>query len=292
MRRYFSTLGKAIQYSVDTVRRQDYENYLATLALPKQVRAAVLIVRALNVELSQIRDHVKDPQRGVLRMEWWRQTLDNLYEGTSPEQPVARALTPVIHRYKLPKHFFTRLIDAREKNLLDDIPADITEATTYCENTASCILYLSLICQGVQSVHADHAASHIGKAMGLTTMIRAIPYHIHQGRLSLPLNIVDQTKIPINDTLKGKSTPQLEEAIFQIASVAKDHIHHARRFHNQVPSSAKPVLLPVVPCDMYLDRLQKHHFNIFAPNFSSSLTSWQRLGLIGTLYSYKFRGTY
>lgn len=43
---------------------------------------------------------------------------------------------------------------------------------------------------GVKNVHADHAASHIGKAQGLTTLLRATPYHAQQRRVYLPIDII------------------------------------------------------------------------------------------------------
>lgn len=43
---------------------------------------------------------------------------------------------------------------------------------------------------GIKNIHADHAASHIGKALGLTTVLRAMPYHAQRRRLYLPLDII------------------------------------------------------------------------------------------------------
>lgn len=42
---------------------------------------------------------------------------------------------------------------------------------------------------GVKDIHADHAASHIGKAQGILTCLRATPYHSHRHRPLLPMDI-------------------------------------------------------------------------------------------------------
>lgn len=42
---------------------------------------------------------------------------------------------------------------------------------------------------GVKDVHADHAASHIGKAQGITTCLRATPYHSGRRKVYLPMDI-------------------------------------------------------------------------------------------------------
>lgn len=42
---------------------------------------------------------------------------------------------------------------------------------------------------GVKDVHADHAASHIGKAQGIVTSLRATPYHSSRRKVYLPMDI-------------------------------------------------------------------------------------------------------
>lgn len=42
---------------------------------------------------------------------------------------------------------------------------------------------------GVTDVHADHAASHIGKAQGIVTCLRATPYHSSRRKVYLPMDI-------------------------------------------------------------------------------------------------------
>lgn len=42
---------------------------------------------------------------------------------------------------------------------------------------------------GVRDIHADHAASHIGKAQGIVTCLRATPYHCTRRKVFLPMDI-------------------------------------------------------------------------------------------------------
>ena len=51
-------------------------------------------------------------------------------------------------------------------------------------------MQIMFIVAGVENVHADHAASHLGKAQGLTTVLRAIPYHAQRRRVYLPLDLI------------------------------------------------------------------------------------------------------
>ena len=47
---------------------------------------------------------------------------------------------------------------------------------------------------GVKDVNADHAASHIGKAHGIVTLLRATPYNISRQQVMLPMDLT--IKVP------------------------------------------------------------------------------------------------
>lgn len=42
----------------------------------------------------------------------------------------------------------------------------------YAEETVSTVYYLILNIAGISNIHADHAASHLGKAQGLSNLLR------------------------------------------------------------------------------------------------------------------------
>ena len=54
---------------VDVVRKRDTEHFLASLLLPKSIRNLALAIRALNVELTSVRDAVRDTNTGLIRLE-------------------------------------------------------------------------------------------------------------------------------------------------------------------------------------------------------------------------------
>ena len=48
----------------------------------------------------------------------------------------------------------------------------------------------SSLCAGVEDVNSDHAASHVGKAETIVTLLRAVPYHCSRRVVLLPMDIV------------------------------------------------------------------------------------------------------
>lgn len=73
--------------------------------------------------------------------------------------------------------------------------ASLDDLEKYAENTASILLYLELQMMGITDVHADHAASHVGKAVGITTLIRGTPFHIRDRTFYLPSEIMAKVRI-------------------------------------------------------------------------------------------------
>lgn len=47
---------------------------------------------------------------------------------------------------------------------------------------------------GVKDVQADHAASHLGKAIGVVTLLRSTPFHGNKGKVYIPNNVMIKVK--------------------------------------------------------------------------------------------------
>ncbi|GCB67635.1 hypothetical protein scyTo_0012169, partial [Scyliorhinus torazame] len=146
------------QYCLQLVRNRDYEGFLSSLLLPPEFHSSVFALRAFNVELAQVQDLVTQKTIGLMRMQYWRQMIEDIYSDNSPPQPIAIELW-------------------KEKNLNENAYRNIKDLESYAENAQSSLIYLVLEVLGVKNIHADHAASHIGKAQGIVTCLRATPYH-------------------------------------------------------------------------------------------------------------------
>ncbi|XP_072855244.2 NADH dehydrogenase (ubiquinone) complex I, assembly factor 6 isoform X2 [Pogona vitticeps] len=224
--------GQEADYCMDLVRKRDYESFLCSLLLPAESRHSAFALRAFNVELAQVKDSVSQKIIGLMRIEFWRKAVEDMYHNDPPHQPVAIELWKAIRRQKLTKMWLMKIIDEREKNLDDRPYRDISELEKYAENTQSALLYLTLEMLGVKDIHADHAASHIGKAQGIVTCLRATPYHASRGLVFLPMDICML----------------------------------ARSFRKNVPVKAFPAFLCTVAIEDFLNKIQKVDFDIFHPS--------------------------
>lgn len=142
---------------------------------------------------------------------------------------------------------------------------------TYSENTYSTLLYLSLEGIDVRSVPLDHIASHVGKASGIATILRSVPYLLQKRAVILPVDVCAQYNVKQEDMIRqGSDAIGLRDAIFHIATTANDHLITARTMLTQAGSEAKGpgfhVLLAAVPISLFLERLERVNFDIFDPS--------------------------
>jgi NADH dehydrogenase [ubiquinone] 1 alpha subcomplex assembly factor 6 len=153
-------------YCINSVRKVDYENFLCTgLLRPSLLQRPGMALRALNVELSLIRDQVSNTQLGKIRLEFWREIIDSIYANTSRtiNHPVAREINLVIKYNQLSKLWFHRLIKSREITLNDMPFHDIEQLENYLEQSITPTYYLLLELAKQRSLNTDHIASHLGR---------------------------------------------------------------------------------------------------------------------------------
>lgn len=73
-------------------RKNDYENYLCTLLLPNDLRSSAFAIRAFNTEIALVEDQVSDSKIGLMRIKFWEEALNKIYDGQPPQNPASLEL--------------------------------------------------------------------------------------------------------------------------------------------------------------------------------------------------------
>ncbi|XP_078480601.1 NADH dehydrogenase (ubiquinone) complex I, assembly factor 6-like isoform X1 [Lampetra planeri] len=214
----------------------------------------------------QVKDSVSQKTIGLMRMQFWKTAIEEIYRDEPPNQPVSIELWRAAKKHQMTKRWLLRIITEREKDLDDRAYRNLQELETYAENTYSSLLYLLLECLGVKDVHADHAASHIGKAHGIVTCLRATPYHSSRRKVYLPVDICILHSASQEDIIRGSREQNIRDVVYDIASQAHVHLQHARSFSRNIPAAATPAFLQTVVLEDYLQRVRKADFDIFHPS--------------------------
>ncbi|KAF7646854.1 hypothetical protein LDENG_00181380 [Lucifuga dentata] len=216
------------KYCLELVRSRDYDGFVCSLLLPEEARRSSLALRAFNVEVAQVKDSISQKTIGLMRMQFWKTAIEEIYRDDPPKQPVSIELWRAVRKHSLTKRWLQRIITEREKDLDDRAYRNLKELETYSENTQSSLVYLLLECLGLKNIHADHAASHVGKAQGIITCLRATPYNSRQRKVYLPMDICMLHGASQEDFIRGSREQNVRDVMYDIASQAHVHLQHVR----------------------------------------------------------------
>src|SRR5437868_8365840 len=172
------------------VRRHDPDRYQTTLFAPAERREALLALYTFNYEIARVRETVTEPMLGQIRLQWWREVVAAAFAGEPPRQHlVAVPLTAAIRDCRLTRAHFDRLIDTRERDLVDEPPTDFAALREYAEGTSVPLVQLALEILGVQTRDAQETARQVGIGYALAGLLRAMPFHAGAGRSFIPEEI-------------------------------------------------------------------------------------------------------
>ncbi|EGD96609.1 hypothetical protein TESG_04045 [Trichophyton tonsurans CBS 112818] len=255
-------LESAHNYCVELLRKYDRPSYTLSTFIPRHSTKFYIALHALNVSLSMIPETTSAHTIGLMRLQYWRDAITRTLAGTPPKEPIAILLASALSdldartqgRAKISKGWLMRLINAREQHLAHTPYPTLASLESYAESTYSTLLYLTLSALPLTSLTADHLASHIGKAAGITALLRGVPlvafppppsHHSsqtrmgnegpiagdsRQGSIMLPLDVMAQTGVKEEDVFRlGADAPGLRDAVFTVATRASDHLITARQ---------------------------------------------------------------
>lgn len=134
----------------------------------------------------------------------------------------------------------------------------------YAEETVSSVLYLLLEILNCRNVDADHAASHLGKAAGITNILRSIhAQKSYSQHLPVPQELLMKHGVSQERFFRNKANDKgVEDVVFEIATVAHQHLEKSIALLPKVPKEAVIVFLSLVTSRRYLERLRKVNFNL------------------------------
>lgn len=107
-------------YCSDLVRRRDEDRWLAAHYAPPQERSALCTLYALHLEIAHVPTLVSEAPLGEIRLQWWREALQEIDEGRPRPHPVTQAAHALRVTDAQAHKAFVDAIDARARLLYGD----------------------------------------------------------------------------------------------------------------------------------------------------------------------------
>ncbi len=250
------------RYCQDLVRRYDRDRYLCALFTADEVRPDIMALLAFNIEISGTRETVSQPMIGQMRLKWWFDALDGIYEGVPPVHQVAVPLSNAVARGRIRRNLLEDLVDARLLDL-DDKPTPSMDALIdYANRTSGALSEAVLEGLGIDADGAIEAARHVGIAYALTGMVRALPINFAKRRVFLPADLCRDEGLEIDTLLdrgmKDGAPPEMIRALNRVIDGAEQQLSKADNRKAEVPRRGVSALMPGVLARGYLKELAKH----------------------------------
>jgi NADH dehydrogenase [ubiquinone] 1 alpha subcomplex assembly factor 6 len=233
------------------------------------------VLFAFSLELALVRDQVSEPMLGQIRFQWWREAIDGILAGTPRRHAVVTALADLMARRPLDRAHFDRMIDARERELIDPPPATLGGLESFADDTAGSLLALAAEAAGIEAAAVANLTRAVGTAVALIGTARATLYLAQHGRRMIPDDIVAATGLSTDALLAIKSQPALTIAIERLAAAARSHLDAARKA--KAPRALLPALRIGTLAKLELARLERSGYDLFDPRSieGSPLDLWR-----------------
>ncbi|HSV28726.1 MAG TPA: phytoene/squalene synthase family protein [Candidatus Omnitrophota bacterium] len=267
------------------VRRLDRERFVTTLFAPEDARESLLALYAFNAEVARVRESVRESMAGMIRLQWWREALAGERPAETVRHPVAAPLIAACRAHKVSGEAFERLLDARERDLSPQVPADLEELEGYAADTSATITQLALELLDARDEASLAAGKAVGTAFALVGLLRSVPYQIATGRLMLPADALRQAGVDAEAVMVGTADPgAVATAAKPVGERARALLAEARR--HKTEKRALAALLPAVLTSGHLRDLERGGWNVFDPRLKKPRTMPVRLAVNALLRRY------
>ncbi len=223
---------------------------MCTSVAPIDKRGPLLALLAFNLEIATIPEIVSEPLLGEIRLQWWRDTLDAIFDSREIEHPVALGLKSAVEQHCLSKNLFDEYFEARSFDLNGQPPASLEELENYADASAGALNELMAeVLLANLAAESRNAVRHAGVSWALSGLLKAISFHSAQGRSYMPRGVNEDRRI---------------QAVAEAALVS---IRKARSLSSKIPPSLLPVMLPVTLADHWLKQLAQSGYDPNDPRF-------------------------
>jgi phytoene/squalene synthetase len=204
----------------ELVERGDPDRFRAVMAVPVEARAQLFPLYAFNLEVARAPWVTQEPLIAEMRLQWWRDVVENAESGAARAHEVAGPLHELIRDFGLPVDVLDRLITARRWDIHREPHEGMEGLAAYLEDTGAGLMWLAARALGAPD-GAEEAVRAYGWASAAAVYIRAVPELEARGRQPLPERV----------DAAGLAAQGLEK------------LAQARRARKAVPKEIAPALL-------------------------------------------------
>ncbi len=263
-------LREPAQADVDEVRAKvqaaGSSFYWAMRFLPQKKREALFAIYAFCREVDDIADGELVRESKILALDRWRQHVEDMFAGRGMDS-ITRALTPAITAYDLRKKDFIAVIEGMEMDARGPIIApSLEELDLYCDRVASAVGRLCVRVFGEPNAAGERVATHLGRALQLTNIIRDVEEDAGIGRLYLPAELLADAGVGVAAPAAVIADALLSTVTAAVGALAEKAFAEAEAAMAVCAKHAmRPALIMMMVYRKHLERLRANDWRPLPP---------------------------
>ena len=267
----------SLSHAATQVRRYDRERFVTGLFAPPERREALMVLYAFNVEVASVRENIREPLAGAIRLQWWQDVVAGERPGDeTARHPVAAPLQRLLADGTLPRALLATMIEGRQHDLSGQGFADLAGLEAYVEATSAALAEAALRVLAVNDEASIAAGRLVGSGFALAGLLRALPYHLSTGRVTLPEECLAAAGSSGMELAAGRTPrPVVAAAVRPVAVRAGALLAEARR--QRIDRKGLAALLPATIASAALKRLKRVGWDPFDGRLHHPATAPLRL---------------
>jgi len=251
---------------VEEVARARARNfYYSFLVLPPEKRRALCAVYAFMRQCDDISDGDGSTETRRRRLDEWRKQLDGALAGETCASAILPAFVDAVERFRIPSHYFHRVIDGAEMDLSIGRYDSFEELYRYCFNVASAVGLVCIEIFGYRDARAREHAEHCGIAFQLTNILRDVQEDAAMGRIYLPQEDLRRFGYSPEDLRRGIFDERFRSLMDFEASRALEYYRDARNLLPLVDRESRASLWAMMEIyERVLRKIARRKYNVFA----------------------------
>ena len=238
-------------------RAYEIDRYLAALLAPRPIRSDLITLAAFAGDVARIATTISEPMIGHIRLQWWRQALE---DDAPTGNPIADALRAAIHRHGLPIALCLGVVDAEEGEVGANHPEDAEQRRTYLAKRDGALFELAWQIHAhrdglTSDIHASplNVLADAGQVYGRTRQLVELAARAAEGRLPIPREDLAHAGLAPEDLEPPAAPPA---ALMALLAVERAQIRigwqQIRRDWRSYPHAIRAALLPLALVEPYL----------------------------------------
>jgi phytoene synthase len=248
------SLAEAYAHCAEVARNEDRDRWLGALFAPPQTRPHLHALIAFERELSRLRESVRDPMAGELRLAWWREALTGARPEEAQGHPIAAALVDTLQKFRPPAHLVENAVTARQFDLYDDAFPTVVELEAYLGETRSGLLQIAAfaLADG-RDVAAAEASGFAGVALGLIELMRSLS----RPRALTGFIPSDILMASSEDLRARRASPAVAAALRDLAALARRRLAEAEAALTKLPKALAPAYSGLATAPLWIPAIER-----------------------------------